>query len=195
MMMAMKAMKRGGEGGQYSGSQGAQGPGTKGGGKGKGKSDDRECHNCGGKGNIARNCPHPKNPGNSRVPAREVGHDEGEELVLGACVIDEVQDLDSAEDDKKKKNEIEAQTGAQRSNPRAPVDPKVMSETVIKDKPWRKKISGGHRLRFVLDSGAVKTIVPKDAIPGMKIGQVEGRILSSRQWRSNPELGLNQAQG
>ena len=27
---------------------------------------------------------------------------------------------------------------------------------------WRKKIPGGPRLKFVLDSGTVKTIVPKD---------------------------------
>ena len=59
---------------------GTQGPGSKEGGKGKGESDDRECHNCGAKGQIARNCLDPKNSGNLRVPAREVGNIEGEEL-------------------------------------------------------------------------------------------------------------------
>ena len=34
---------------------------------------------------------------------------------------------------------------------------------------YRKKISGGHKITFVMDSGAVKTIVPPDALPGMQI--------------------------
>ena len=33
---------------------------------------------------------------------------------------------------------------------------------------WQKAIDGGYRLRFVMDSGAAKTIVPRDAIPGTK---------------------------
>ena len=78
LMMAMKAMKGGGKSSPYSGPPGT---GFKGGGKGKGKSDDRECYNCGAKGHIARNCPHPKATGNSRVPVREAAHDEGAELV------------------------------------------------------------------------------------------------------------------
>ena len=43
------------------------------------------------------------------------------------------------------------------------------AESALKDKPWCKKIQGGHRLKFVWNSGAVKTIVPKDAIPCMKL--------------------------
>ena len=34
---------------------------------------------------------------------------------------------------------------------------------------WRMKVSGGHRIRFVLDSSAVKTILPKGAVPGMEV--------------------------
>ena len=83
MMMAMQAMKERGKSSPYSGNEGA--------GKGKEKSDERECDNCGGKGHVARNCLLLKNTGNSRVPAGEVGNDESEELVCGACVIDEVQ--------------------------------------------------------------------------------------------------------
>ena len=86
MMMAMKAMKGGAKS-----NPNTSAPGTKGGGKGKGKSDDRECYNCSGRGQIARNCAHPPNQQNSRVPVREAALDEGEELVWGACVAEAVQ--------------------------------------------------------------------------------------------------------
>ena len=32
---------------------------------------------------------------------------------------------------------------------------------------WRKKVDGGWRLTFLLDSGASKTIIPRNAIPGV----------------------------
>ena len=34
---------------------------------------------------------------------------------------------------------------------------------------WRKKIQGGYRLTLVMDSGAVKTIMPPESIPGMVV--------------------------
>ena len=37
------------------------------------------------------------------------------------------------------------------------------------DSSWTLKVSGGHRIRFVLDSGAVNTILPKGAFPGMEV--------------------------
>jgi len=50
----------------------------------------------------------------------------------------------------------------------------LKSQRINANPPWRKKITGGHRLKFVLDSGAVKTILPKDALPGMKIDRSKG---------------------
>ena len=38
-----------------------------------------------------------------------------------------------------------------------------------KEVAWRKKIPGGYRIKSVMDSGAGRTIFPRDAIPGMKI--------------------------
>ena len=78
MMMATQAAKGGGNTSPYFGTRGA---GANGGGRGKGKSGDRECYNCRGKGHIARNCPHPKTLGNSIAPAREAAHEEEGELV------------------------------------------------------------------------------------------------------------------
>ena len=73
---------------------------------------------------------------------------------MGACVNDEIQDVDAAEDEKTRRTrkiELEATRWAQRGNLRTSSDPKVTIENALKDKPWRKKIHGGHRLRFVLD--------------------------------------------
>ena len=190
MMMAMKAMKVGGKSSSYSGPPGA---GFKGGGKGKGKSDDRECYNCGAKGHIARNCPHPKATGNSRVPVREAAHDEGAELVWGALVIDEVQDMDSAESERRRKSELEANKRTQGGSGVRPQS-KLATDT-LKDKPWRKKIQGGHRLKFVLDSGAVKTIVPKDAIPGMKLDRSKGGSFRVANGDVIPNLGSTKLKG
>ena len=50
-------------------------------------------------------------------------------------------------------------------------------EIKTKDNPSRKMmVSGGHRIRFVLDSSAVKTILPKGAVPGLEVkkGQSSG---------------------
>ena len=184
MMMAMKDMKGGGKSSPYSGPPGA---GSKGGGKGKGKSDDRKCYNCGAKKHIARNCPHLKMTGNSRVPVREAAHDEGGELVWGAAVIEEVQDMDSAE---KSKPGL-----APRSNPRAIAQPKTNAQSAIKDKPWREKIQGGHRLKSVLDPRAVKTIVPKDAIPGMKLDKSKGGSFRVANGDVIPNLGSTKLKG
>ena len=40
--------------------------------------------------------------------------------------------------------------------------------------PTWKKIYGDRRLKFVLESDAVKTIVPEDAIPGMNVDKSKG---------------------
>ena len=45
----------------------------------------------------------------------------------------------------------------------------VLEAKEAKTVSWRKKIPGGYRLTFVMDSGAGRTILPKNAIPGMKM--------------------------
>ena len=163
MMMAMKAMKGMGKGGSTQSNQSSQGK------DGGGKSGGKGCFNCGQLGHMARNCPHPPKCNRcgktghlakdcrAAIPTREVAaEEESDDVVWGTCVIDELQDIDAAE---KKK---------------ASSDHKAVTEPALTAKPWRKKIQGGHRLKFVLDSGAVKTIVPKDAIPGMKLDKSKG---------------------
>ena len=53
----------------------------------------------------------------------------------GARVIDEVQDLDSADDKRGRKSGLEAKRSGQR-NPQKSPEP----EGGLKDKPWRKRI-------------------------------------------------------
>jgi len=249
MMMAMKAMKGSSKGTQYPGNQG---PGIKGGGKGKGKADERECYNCGAKGHIARNCPHPKNPRNSRVPIREAASEEGEELIWGAAAVEMVPEenskkglnqnprlrltLDSGEtksgsilisgikNAKTAENikallnsggikagafmmnqgsnhegvlmidETEDIDAAEKSNSKL-VGPGKVQGGLLKDEPWRKKIQGGYRLKFVLDSGAVKSIIPKDAIPGMKLDNSKGGSFRVASGAVIPNLGSTKLKG
>ena len=44
-------------------------------------------------------------------------------------------------------------------------------------------------MKFVLDSGAVKTIVPKDAIPGMKLDKTKGGSFRVANGDVIPNLG------
>ena len=56
---------------------------------------------------------------------------------------------------------------------------------------WRMKTSKGHRIRLVLDSGATRTIFPKDAIPGMKVqkGKSTGGSFRVANGQEIPNLG------
>jgi hypothetical protein len=60
---------------------------------------------------------------------------------------------------------------------------------------WRKKIDGGYRIRFVMDSGAGKTIVPRDAIPGMKVRQSNGGSFRMANGSVIPNLGEGDVKG
>ena len=114
---------------------------------------------------------------------REVAaEEESDDVVWGTCVIDELQDIDAAE----KKRESEAKKSA---------EGKAVNEPALTAKPWRKKIQGGHRLKFVLDSGAVKTIVPKDAIPGMKLDKSKGGSFRVASGEVLPNLGPTKLEG
>ena len=61
--------------------------------------------------------------------------------------------------------------------------------------PWRKKKSGGQRLKFVLDSGAVKTIIPKDAVPGMRLDKSKGGSFRVASGNVIPNLGSTRLDG
>ena len=188
--MMMKAMKGGGKGYSgppYSGQQ-QQGPPGKGG-KGGGKSDNRSCYNCGAQGHIARNCPHPKK-GQSGVATREVAiNSDDDDVCWGTCVIEELQDVDAA-------NETRTMT-RQEEQEALNVIRKTKAETPKgnSNPPWRKKIPGGHRIKFVLDSGAVKTIVPKDALPDMKLDKRKGGSFRVASGEVLPNLGSTKLKG
>ena len=48
-------------------------------------------------------------------------------------------------------------------------DEEIFEAKEVRTVPWRKRIPGGYRITYVMDSGAGRTILPKNAIPGMKL--------------------------
>ena len=108
-----------------------------------------------------------------RVQAKEVAVGEGDdEVCWGTCVTDKLQDVDAAGREMSEQETLEALRVIREAKAEVPKStPKTKQASTW---TWRKKTLGGHRFKFVLDSGAVKTIVPKDAIPGMKLGKSKG---------------------
>ena len=99
-----------------------------------------------------------------RVPVREVEEEDCDEAIIwGAAAIDEVveeiSDLNSAESNEPKSTWTHVKTTQ-------PSEACEAGKSGLEPK-WRKKIQGGYRLSLVMDSGTVKTILPRDAIPGM----------------------------
>ena len=155
-------MKGGGKGGNKGGYQNS---GYQSQGKGVSQSSGGQpptCYNRGKSANIARHCLSPKVETRTcnlcgkkghlapqrRVPTREICEEETADIVWGACVIDEIQDVDIAG---KVSNEMQEQKKKK----------ELSNQKLASNPTWRKKIRGGYRVKFVLDSGAVKTIIPR----------------------------------
>ena len=62
---------------------------------------------------------------------------------------------------------------------------------------WRRKIQGGHKLTLVMDSGAVKTIVPQSTIPGMTVKKTEhsGKYFRAANGGKIPNKGATTIKG
>ena len=159
-----------------------------------GNSAQGGCYNCWKSGHTARTCHNPKvevcgcnrcgSKGHltsqRRAPAREIA--EEEDLLWGACVIDEVQDVDAAGRVMNEKErldtlkEIRYQSRSLQSRPG--INPIL-----------KMKIQDGHRARFFLDRGAVKTSIPKDVIPGMKPIKSKGGSFRVASGEVMPNVG------
>ena len=182
--------------------------GQKGGGKGKGFQCN--CERCGKYGRKA------KEFWSSR-PAREVGEEEKSEIDWACMIDEEAQYLNAADEEKQScaefdarglsehaKNQVEERKKrwSSRTQEKAaigresnPSEALAAGERKGLEPKWRKKIDGGYRLRFVMDSGAAKTIVPREAIPGMRMGR--SKRVSFRMANGNviPNLGETEIKG
>ena len=111
----------------------------------------------------------------------------------GIHMIEEIQDVDAAGRELSEQERMEALSVIKKSKAETPTNNPFAKPT--SNPTWRKKINGGHRLKFVLDSGAVKTIVPKDAIPGMKVDKSKGGSFRVASGEVLPNLGSTKIKG
>ena len=136
----------------------------KGGGKGDSKGGEtRVCHNCGKQGHLMKDC-RVMNIGAVEGEAQSLGdHDMVEYVGWGGGVIGGIE---SVEDEKPEWE---------------PIGGKTIIEPILGDideveglEPiWRKKTAKGYKIKMVMDSGCITTIVPPKAIPGMKVAKTK----------------------
>ena len=138
--------------------------GAKGGGKGNQKGGEtRTCHNCGKQGHLIKDC-----------RAMNIGAVEEEAQILGDSHMVEyvgwgggvIGDIRSVEDEKPEWE---------------PIGGKTIIEPILGDideveglePTWRKRMAKGYKIKMVMDSGCITTIVPPKAIPGMKVAKTK----------------------
>ena len=140
----------------------------------------RTCAKCHKQGHLAANCRVGGANGVEEEPEEEEEEDQAANVQWGGYLL-AVEDVAMKVEAKpkataKKKASFlkEAYQGAKWCKERECIDCKanasweVMDTRVGQGHPvWRKKIDGGWRLTFLLDSGASKTIIPRNAIPGV----------------------------
>jgi hypothetical protein len=108
-------------------------------------------------------------------------------------MIEELQDVDVAGRELSEQERMEVLNVIRKSKAETPISNPIAKPTSTPT--WRKKIYGGHRLKFVLDSGAVKTIVPKDAIPGLTVDKSKGGSFRVASGEVLPNLGSTKIKG
>jgi hypothetical protein len=70
-------------------------------------------------------------------------------------------------------------------------------QTAGLERTWRKRINGGYRIYMVFDSGAIKTVIPANTVPGMQIKKTKntGRMFRSASGNEIPNQGETTIQG
>jgi hypothetical protein len=150
------------------------------------------------------------------MPVREVEEEEKSEIDWACMIDEEPQELNAADEEKRsqedefdiiglsdrarkqveeRRKRVSSNSFQSNSQKAAAVgregnlsDALAAGERKGLEPKWTKKIDGGYRVRFVMDSEAAKKIVPRDAIPGMKM-RLEWRIIQNGQRKCNPESG------
>ena len=133
------------------------------------------CHRCQQFGHLIKDCP--------TWPVREVEEEEKSEIDWACMIEEEALELNAADEEKqsrdnefdsrglsefakkqveerRKKLSSHSHGGVAKERDSNPHEALAASERKGLEPKWRKAIDGGYRLRFVMDSGAAKTIVP-----------------------------------
>ena len=183
---------------------------------GKGKGFEGNCERCGKFGHKAKECRAP-------MPVREVEEEEKSEIDWACMIDEEAQELNAAEEEKQsQEDEFDIKGLSDRAKKQVEERKKKLSSNSVKSNSqkaaavgresnqsdavaagerkglelkWRETIDGGYRVRFVMDSGAAKTIVPSDAIPGMKMRKSNGGSFRMANGNVIPNRGEAEVKG